>query len=148
MSPIYAIKPTAIGDITPKSEDLTGEHLAWAVRRGGGYLQTPLVYGDYFYTCQTNGAFSCYEAKTGKVVYQQRLGTGRTGFSSSPVAANGMIYVSSEEGDVYVIKTGSEFKILATNPLNEVCMATPAISEGAMFFRTQDHLVAVGKLRP
>jgi len=145
MAPIYAIRPTANGDITPKGDEFASEHIAWGVRRGGGYLQTPLIYGDYFYNCLNNGTVSCYEAKTGKRIYQERIGTCRTGFSASPVAANGMIYFSSEEGDIYVLKAGPELKLLATNPLSEICMATPAISEGVMYFRTQDHLVAVGK---
>jgi outer membrane protein assembly factor BamB len=107
-------------------------------------MQTPLVIGDKFYTCQISGIFSCFEAATGKKIYSERLGTGRTGFTSSPVAANGKIYVASEEGDVYVIQTGPQFKILATDPLGEVCMASPAISEGTIYYRTQGHLVAIG----
>ena len=86
-----------------------------------------------------------YEAKTGKQIYQERLGTGRTGFSASPVASDGKIYFSSEEGDVYVVKAGPTYELLATNPLGEVAMATPAISEGTLLFRTRNHLVAVGE---
>jgi len=86
---------------------------------------------------------SCYEAKTGKQLYRNRLGRGRTGFSASPVAGDGKLYFASEEGDVYVVKAGPAFELLATNPLGEICMATPAISEGVLFFRTRGHLVAV-----
>ena len=143
MSPIYAVKLDATGDISlPDGQD-SNRGVAWSVPRGGAYMQTPMIYGDYLYSCQINGILSCYEAKTGKMIYQERLGTGRTGFSASPVAANGRIYFSSEEGDIYVVQAGPAFKVLATNLMGEVCMATPAISEGTIYFRTQGHLVAI-----
>jgi len=142
-APIYVVKTSASGDVSLKDDENSSSQVAWATRRGGGYMQTPLVYGDYFYSCQVNGILTCYQAKTGKQVYQERLGTGRTGFTASPVAANGLIYIASEDGDVYVIKTGPEFKVVATNSMGEVCMATPAISDGVIFVRTQANLVAI-----
>ena len=72
----------------------------------------------------------------------QRL-PGTATFKSSPVGAGGRLYLTSEQGQVFVLKAGPEFEILATNEMNEICMATPAISEGTLFFRTRDHLVAV-----
>jgi len=143
MSPVYAVRPTAAGDITLEGTAQSNAHVAWSVPRGGAYMQTPLVYGDYLYNCRDNGVLTCYEAKTGKQVYQERLGTGRTGFTASAVAADGKLYYTSEEGDVYVVKAGPKFEVLATNPMGEVCMATPAISEGVLLFRTQGHLVAI-----
>jgi len=101
--------------------------------------------GDYLYVCRINGVLGCYEAKTGKCLYQERLGTGRTGFTASPVAADGKIYIASEDGDVYVIQAGPAFKLLSVNPMGEICMATPAISEGTLFFRTQGNLVAIAE---
>ena len=144
MAPIYAIRAaTATGDISLQGDDRANAHIAWSTAREGAYMQTPLVYGDYLYVCRDNGVLSCYEAKTGKRMYQERLGTGRTGFTASPVAAAGKLYFSSEEGDVFVVQAGPQFKVLATNPLGEACMATPAVSEGILFFRTQGHLVAI-----
>ena len=110
-------------------------------------MQTPLVYGDYLYSCSDSGILACYEAKTGKQVYRERLGTGRTGFTASPVAGDGKLYFTSEIGDVYVIKPGPTFEVLATNAMGEVCMATPAVSEGSLYFRTRDHVVAIGPAR-
>lgn len=143
MAPIYAVKPTATGDITLKEGETANAHIAWSYARDGGYMQTPIVYGDLLYVCRDNGVLSVFDAKTGQRHYQSRMADGRTGFSASPVASNGRIYFTSEEGDVYVIKAGTTFEQLALNPLGEVAMATPAISEGTMFFRTRGHLIAV-----
>jgi outer membrane protein assembly factor BamB len=145
MAPIFAIRLTAAGDISLKGLVRVNEHIAWSEARAGSYMQTPLVYGDYLYICIDNGVLSCYEAKTGKRRYQARMGTGGTGFTASGVAADGKLYYTSEEGDVYVVQAGPKFELLATNSLGEVCMATPAISEGALYFRTKGHVVAIGE---
>jgi outer membrane protein assembly factor BamB len=145
-SPIYAVRlATAKGDVTPAEGQASSEHVAWSVPRGGAYMQTPLVYGDNLYTCRDNGVLTCYRARTGERLWQERLGSGSTGFTSSPVAADGKLYFTSEEGDVYVLRAGDRFEQLAKNALGEVTMATPAISDGRIFFRTRSHLVAVGQ---
>jgi outer membrane protein assembly factor BamB len=142
-SPVFAVKPSAEGDITLNESETSSAHIAWSVPRDGSYLQTPLVYEDLFYVCKDNGVLAVFDARSGERRYQARLADGKTGFSASPVASNGRIYFTSEEGDVYVIKAGPAFEQLAVNPLGEVAMATPAISDGVMFFRTRSHLVAV-----
>ncbi|MBA3269936.1 MAG: PQQ-binding-like beta-propeller repeat protein [Acidobacteria bacterium] len=142
-SPVYAVKPSASGDITLKDHETANAHIAWSAARDGAYMQTPLVYGDLLYVCKDNGVLSVFDARTGQRHYQARLADGRTGFSASPVASAGRIYFTSEEGDVYVVKAGTVFEQLAINPLGEVAMATPAISDGMMFFRTRGHLIAV-----
>jgi outer membrane protein assembly factor BamB len=144
MSPIYAIKPTAAGDISLAGDQRANEHIAWSQAREGAYMQTPLVYGDYLYVCRDSGVLSVYDARTGERKYQQRLADGKTGFTASAVAADGKVYYTSEEGGVYVIKAGPVFDQLAQNSLGEVAMATPAISQGALLFRTRGHLVAIG----
>ena len=112
-------------------------------------MQTPILYGDYFYNCRDNGVLACFEAKTGRMVFQARLGSGFGGFTGSPVASGGKIYYVSEVGDVVVIKAGvSELKILAKNPLGEICLSTPAISEGELFFRTRTQLIAISTATP
>jgi outer membrane protein assembly factor BamB len=144
-SPIYAIRLEAKGDISLADGETSNEHIAWSIGRGGAYMQTPLVYGDYLYNCRDNGALSCYKATTGERMYRQRLGGGGLGgFSASSVAADGKIYFTSEMGDVHVVKAGPSFELLAVNSMDEVTMATPAISEGTIYFRTRGHVVAVG----
>jgi outer membrane protein assembly factor BamB len=110
-------------------------------------MQTPLFYRGHLYVCRDNGVLSVYDAKTGERKYQQRLADGKTGFTASAVAADGKVYYTSEDGGVYVIKAGPAFEQLAENPLGETAMATPAISDGVLFFRTRSHLVAVGPAR-
>ena len=87
---------------------------------------------------------SAFDARTGKRLFKERLGP-NTAIIASPVAGDGKVYLTSEEGTVHVLEAGAEFKVLATCPLGEPCFATPAISEGALFFRTTGSLVAVGK---
>jgi outer membrane protein assembly factor BamB len=97
------------------------------------------------YVCRDNGVLGVYEASTGKRLYQQRIGDGRTGFSASAVAGDGKIYYTSEDGAVFVVKAGPAFEQLAENPLGETAMASPAISEGTLFLRTRSRLVAIGR---
>lgn len=141
-APIYAVRTDAKGKQALNDGAAAGA-ITWGVTRGGGYMQTPLVYGDYLYVCRDNGVLSCYDAKTGEQKYQERLSTGGSGFTASPVAADGKLYFSSEVGEVYVVKPGPTFALLAENELDEITMATPAISAGTLYFRTRGHVVAI-----
>ncbi len=143
MSPIYAIKNNASGTISLEDEG-PDKAIKWSITNGGAYMQTPLVYGDYLYNCRDSGVLTCFKAATGEEVYKQRLARGE-GFTASVVAGDGKLYYTGEEGNVFVLKAGPEYELLATNTMDEVCMATPAISEGVIFFRTRGNLVAVGK---
>ena len=142
-APLYAIRTTATGDITlPEGAD-SNEHVAWSYRRGGNYMQTPIVVGDHLFLCRDNGQVTCFDAKTGKRLGEQKLGDGRTGFSASPVAAGDKLYFTSEEGQVYLVAATPKLEVLATNSLGELSMATPAVSDGTLFFRTRSHVVAI-----
>ncbi|MEE2636025.1 MAG: PQQ-binding-like beta-propeller repeat protein [Acidobacteriota bacterium] len=143
-APIFAINAGASGDITPAEGVLSTDHLVWSQRRDGAYMQTPIVYRGLLYNCRDNGVLSVYDPRTGRRLYQRRIGRGGSGFSASPVAADGKVYFSSEDGSVFALRAGPEFEILAENPMGETLMATPAISEGVMYFRTRGNLVAVG----
>jgi outer membrane protein assembly factor BamB len=143
MAPIYAIRLNATGDISLKENETSNQFVAWSSARDGAYMITPLIYGDHFYSCKNNGVLSCYEADSGNKIYQERLGTGTSGFSASPVAGDGKIYFTGEDGDIYVVKSGPRFEILAKNSMGEVCMASPALSGGTIYFRTQSHVIAV-----
>jgi outer membrane protein assembly factor BamB len=142
-APVGAIKPSAAGDLDLPENDGGNKHIAWWKDRVGVYMQTPIVVGDFLYGCRDNGVLICWHAKTGSEAYKERLGSGNTGFTASPIAAGDKLYFTSEEGDVHVVKAGDAFQKLAVNPLGEPCMATPATSDGALFFRTRGHLIAV-----
>ena len=141
--PVYAIKETATGDISLTGGATSNEYVAWSVPQDGAYLISPVLYRDLLYVTKTNGVINSFDAKTGQKVYQQRLGSGTTAFTSSTIAADGKVYFTSEDGDVYVVKAGREFEVLATNPLGGITMASPAVSEGVLYFRTSNRLIAV-----
>lgn len=145
IQPIYAIKPGANGDISLKDGKESNEFVAWSKKRGGPYMPTPVVYGDHLYTCSNQGVFTAYNAKTGERIYQERLGGKGGAFTASPIASDGKIYLSSEDGDVFVVKAGLKYELLATNPVGEVMMATPAISDGMVIVRGIKHLFAFGE---
>jgi outer membrane protein assembly factor BamB len=136
---------TARGDISLEEGQHSNSHIAWSKMRGGPYMPTPIVYGDYFYTCSNSGVLACYEAATGKEVYKERVGGGSDSYTASPVAADGRIYLASEQGPVRVVKAGPKFELLAVNAMDDYVMATPAISNGCLFVRSQHFLVAVGR---
>jgi outer membrane protein assembly factor BamB len=142
--PIYVVSTDATGDVSLRDGATTNRYVKWSTLRGASYMQTPVIYGDYLFSCHVDGILSCFEAKTGKQMYKERLGTGGEGFTASPVASEGKIYFTSEQGNVFVVKPAPEFSLMATNKMGEVCMATPAISGDNIFFRTQGHIVAVG----
>jgi len=91
-----------------------------------------------------SGSVVLFDVKTGKIQYEERIGGGGQGFTASPVAANGKLYFTGELGDVFVLPATNKFGLLATNKLGGLCLSTPAISDGTLFFRTTEKLVAVG----
>jgi outer membrane protein assembly factor BamB len=145
VQPIYAIRPGANGDISLKDGKDSNEFIAWSKQRGGPYMPTPIVYGELLYTCSNQGVLTAYNAKTGERVYQERLGGTGGAFTASPVASDGKIYLSSEDGDVFVVKAGPKYELLSKNPVGEVMMATPAISDGLVIVRTISNLYAFGE---
>lgn len=142
--PIMAIRKGATGDITLKDQAINSEFVSWYIPKGGSYMATMLLYGDYLYNCNWNGSVICYEAATGKEVYRNKLGQMKS-FIGSPVASDGRIFIADEEGNAYVFKAGAEFSLISTNPLGDICMTTPAITENLIFFRTMKYLIALGK---
>jgi outer membrane protein assembly factor BamB len=144
IQPIYAIKPGASGDISLKGEATSNDFIAWSHKRGGPYTPTPVIHGELMYILNNQGVLAAYNAKSGERVYQQRIGSGGS-YSASLVAGDGKIYLSSEDGDMYVVKAGPKPDVLAHNSMGEVIMATPAISDGTLFVRTMQHVYAIGE---
>ncbi|MCR4375289.1 MAG: PQQ-binding-like beta-propeller repeat protein [Acidobacteria bacterium] len=142
-APVFAIKETARGDISLAPDTTSNTHIAWSAPRDGAYMISPVLYRGLLYVSKNNGVFAVFDAVTGDRVYQQRLGDGTTGFTASLVAADGKVYFTSEDGDVFVVKAGREYELLAKNPLGDYAMATPAISAGTLYFRTGSAVVAI-----
>jgi outer membrane protein assembly factor BamB len=144
-APVYAIREGATGDITLGDGETANAGVAWSAARDGGYMCTPLVYRGIVYIVKYNGVLTAYDAKSGEVKYQQRLAGGLSAFTSSPIAADGKVYLASEEGRVFVLKAGAAFEVLAENDMGESVLATPAASEGRLFYRTQGKVLAIGE---
>ena len=144
-APIFAIKKGATGDISLTENQTSNEYVAWSKLRRGPYMPTPIIYRGYFYAIQNNGRWDCYELQSGKEIYRERMPHAGGGFSASPVATDGKIFLSSEDGDIFVVKSGSDFEVVATNKMGERLMATPAISDSMMFVRAEYHLFAIGR---
>ncbi len=142
VQPVYAIKVGSTGDLTLKDGKESSDAIAWSKQRGGVYLPSPIVYGDHLYTVANNGILTVYEAKTGTRVYQQRIGGGGS-FTGSPVAAAGRLYVPTEEGDIYVIKAGAQYELLAKNSVGEPLLTTPALAGDVLIVRGAKHVFAI-----
>ena len=108
-------------------------------------MPTPLIYDGLLYVLGNNGIFDAYDLATGDEIYRTRIPHLGSGFSASPVAADGKIYLSNEDGDMIVVGAGREFDHVATNSMGELLMATPALSEGVMYVRAAASLFAVGR---
>jgi outer membrane protein assembly factor BamB len=142
--PLFAIRPGASGDISIKPEETQGKYIAWCQWDGAPYNPSFLVYGDYCYVLYDRGFLSCFEARTGKPVYEKQRLSG-SAFTSSPWAYNGRVFCLSEDGDTIVVQAGPEFKLLGKNKLDEMCLATPAIAHGSLILRTESKVYRLQK---
>jgi outer membrane protein assembly factor BamB len=131
---LLAIRPGGEGDVT-------ATHVLWQEKRSVPEVPSPLVYRDRVYMVRDGGIVSCMEAKTGKLLYRERLGAAGSYFSS-PVASGGRVYVASGDGKVVVFTAGDRLEVLARNDLQEPIMATPGIVGDRLYLRTAGHLYA------
>jgi outer membrane protein assembly factor BamB len=143
--PIFAIRPGGAGDLTLAEGQSSSASIAWSKRGRGSYMPTPLIYQDHLYVLANQGLLDAYELTTGREIYRERLPHHGSGFSSSPVASDGRLFLSSEDGDIFVVRGGPTFALVATNSMGEPIMATPAIAHRTIFVRTERHLVAIGQ---
>ena len=146
LRPLYAIRPGASGDITLQSGETNNQFVAWSNPVGGPYNPSPLLYEGRVYVLYDRGLVSCYDAKTGQVLYdRERLPEGFA-FTSSPWAAGGRIFCLNEDGVCYVLRAGDKFELLHTNKLadDDMCMATPALSGDRLLVRTAARLYCFG----
>jgi outer membrane protein assembly factor BamB len=136
--PTIAIRPGGSGDVT-------STHVAWSSPRGSPFVPSGIVVGDLLYLINDmQSILTVYEAATGKLVYQDRLGTAvREGFSASPVHVNGKIFLTNDDGQTFVVEAGRAFKLLHVNELGEQTLASPALVDGTWYWRTASTLRAI-----
>jgi len=132
-SPYMAVRTGGSGEISKTQ-------VVWRVPTGGPYISSLVYYDGLIYMATELGIVTCIDAKTGELVWRERLG----GFySASPVAGDGKIYLVSETGETLVLRAGRKPEVLARNGLGEQCIASPAISNGQLFIRTDRNLIAI-----
>ncbi|HEY0005162.1 MAG TPA: PQQ-binding-like beta-propeller repeat protein [Pyrinomonadaceae bacterium] len=125
--------------------ELTDESIVWKYAKGTAYVPSPILYGDYLYLTTDRGILTCLEARTGKVVYEGgRIPVPAT-FTGSPVAFDGKILLTSEDGDTFIIKAGPQHQVIGTNSLDEPVYTSPAISDGKIFIRAEKNLYCISK---
>jgi len=125
--------------------DLTGTpNVPWQYAKGTAYVPSPILYGDYLYLTTDRGILTCIDAKTGEVKYEGgRIPIPAT-FTASPVAFEGKILMTSEDGDTFILKAGPKHEVLATNSVGEPVYASPAIADGRIFIRGEKNLYCIG----
>ena len=145
--PIFVVRAGARGDLTLPEGKTNSAAVAWSRTGRGSYMPTPLVYGGILYVLANNGLLDAYDLRTGEEIYRQRLPLVGSGFSASPIASDGKLYFSNEDGEILVIAAGRSFTHVATNSMGEMLMATPALSDGVMYVRSSKSLFAIGRKR-
>jgi outer membrane protein assembly factor BamB len=146
--PMWAIRPGAHGDITLKPDQTSNDYVAWYNPTLGTYVTSAQLYGDYYYTLLDRGFLLCHDARTGKEMYGRKRIAQVSGFTASPWAYNGKLFMLSEDGDTFVVQAGPEYKLLGKNSLNEMVMATPAVARGSLYIRTQSKLYRITRGQP
>jgi outer membrane protein assembly factor BamB len=140
---LFAVRAGAAGDLTLKEGETSNAGVVWSVSKSGLQKASPLVYQDYVYILSQNGGMViCYDAKTGKQVYRERI-PAAGGFWASPWAADGKVFCLDESGTTHVLQAGPEFKVLGKNKLDDMFWASPAVAGGAVILRGVDNLYCI-----
>lgn len=138
--PTLAIRPGGSGDVT-------NTHVAWTSPKGSPFVPSSLIHGDLLYQINDmQSILTVFQAKTGELVYQERLGVAaREGFSSSPVAVGSKIFFTNDDGQTFVVEAGPTFKLHHVNEMGARVLASPALVDGTWYWRTDKELLAIGK---
>jgi outer membrane protein assembly factor BamB len=143
--PIFVVRAGASGDLTLPAGQTSGAGIQWSHSGRGSYMPTPLIYKGLLYVLANNGVLDAYNLRTGEELYRQRLPLIGSGYSASPIAADGKIYLSNEDGEMLVLSAGPTYAHIATNSIGELLMATPALSDGVMYVRSSASLFAIAR---
>jgi outer membrane protein assembly factor BamB len=145
LRPLYAIRPGASGDITLKPEQTANDFIAWSNPTAGPYNPSPLFYQGRIYVLYDRGTVNCFDAKTGRALYERQPLPKGLAFTSSPWAASGKVFCLNEDGVCFVLGAGDKFELLGTNKLadDDMCMATPALVGDRLLIRTAARLYCI-----
>ena len=143
--PVFAVRPGASGDISLAKGEESNAFVAWFHPRASAYTSSPLVYRGRMYVVNDNGILTVFDAQTGKEIYKARAGGSGNTFSASPWAADGKIYLLSEDGHTFVIEAGDKYVELSKNSMDEMSFASPALAANTIFLRTQTKLYRIGR---
>ena len=141
--PVFAVRPGARGDITLAADTTSNEFIRWSLQRMGPYNTSPIVYAGLYYTLLDRGMVTCHDASTGRLVYNRKRFPRAASFTASPWAYNGKVFCLDESGYTYVLPAGNSFKVERSNPLDELCIASPAISQGKLLIRTASQVYCI-----
>jgi outer membrane protein assembly factor BamB len=141
--PLFAIRPSATGDISLKEGQTSNEYVVWSQPRGGTYLPSSVAYQGAVYTLTETGILNRFDAKTGKQTYKTRIDPAATNFTTSPWAYNGKLFCLSEEGQTFVVNTGEQFQLSHVNELDDFTLATPALAGERLLIRTEHRLYSI-----
>ena len=141
--PVFAIRPGATGDISLDHDEASNEFIAWHQSTAGPYNPSSIVYGNRYYTLYDFGFLTCHDAFTGEEIFGKERFPGRNSFTSSPWAYNGKLFFINEEGNTHVVNSDGGHEVLHTNTLDELTLASPAISQGKLLIRTASKLYCI-----
>ncbi len=143
--PVFAVAPGAKGDITLAADQTSNDHIRWSLQRMGPYNTSPIVYRGRYFTLLDQGMATCHDAETGKLIHNRARFPKGASFTSSPWAYNGKIFCLDERGTTHVIPADGKFREDHTNPLGELCLATPSIAGTRLLIRTAAHVYCIKK---
>jgi outer membrane protein assembly factor BamB len=143
--PVFAIRPGARGDFTLAAGQTSNEFIRWSLQRTGPYNTSPIVYRGLYFTLLDRGMATCHDSATGAVVYNRTRFPRGASFTASPWAYNGKIFCLDERGTTHVVSADRKFRVERTNPLGELCLASPSIARGRLLIRTAAHVYCIGK---
>ena len=146
--PMFAVRPGASGDISLAEGSSSNDFVAWHSPQASAYTSSPLSYEGRLYVVNDNGILSVFDARTGDRLYRARVGGGGFTFSSSPWAYGGNVFFLSEDGETFVARAGAAYEEVGRNPLDEMTLASPAISGNSLYIRTQSKLYRFSESTP
>jgi outer membrane protein assembly factor BamB len=143
--PVFAVRPGASDDISLKEGEESNDYVVWHHPRASAYVPSPLLYEGHLYFVRDNGILSVFDAKTGERLYRARVGGGGHTFASSPWAYDAKVFFLSEDGDTFVARPGKAYEEIGKNSLEEMSLASPAVSGDSLFIRTKTKLYRISR---